>query len=87
MAYINGKEVLPEELLKEIQKQFKGGIIYIPDTDETRKPGGSNTETKRILDKRNFEIRTKKLSGVSIKELMEEYHLSYDSIKKILYCT
>ena len=87
MAYINGKEVLPEELLKEIQKYFKGGIIYIPDTDETRKPWGSNTETKRILDKSNFEIRTKKLSCVSIKELMEEYHLSYDSIKKILYCT
>lgn len=87
MAYINGKEVLPEELLKEIQKYFKGGIMYIPDTDETRKPWGSNTEIKSILDKRNFEIRTKKLSGVSIKELMEEYHLSYDSIKKILYCT
>lgn len=37
MAYINGKEVLPEELLKEVQKYFRGGIMYIPDTEKTRK--------------------------------------------------
>lgn len=86
MAYINGKEVLPEGLLKEVQKYFKGGIIYIPDVNE-RKAWGSNTNTKRDLKKRNMEIKMKKKEGLSIDELMDEYHLSYDSIKKIVYST
>ncbi|MDF2588634.1 MAG: hypothetical protein K0S41_2475 [Anaerocolumna sp.] len=30
MSYINGKEVLPENLVSEIQKYVGGGLIYIP---------------------------------------------------------
>lgn len=86
MAYINGKEVLPEELLKEVQKYFKGGIIYIPDIKE-RKAWGSNTNTRKDLKRRNLEIKMKKSKGSSINDLKDEYHLSYDSIKKIVYST
>lgn len=85
MAYINGKEVLPIELLEEVQKYFKGGVIYIPDVGSSRKEWGARTNTRDILKERNREIKAKKQRGISISELMEEYHLSYDSIKKIVY--
>ncbi|MBE6024870.1 MAG: hypothetical protein E7231_17100 [Cellulosilyticum sp.] len=85
MAYMNGKEVLPMELLQEVQKYFKGGIIYIPDIEGERRKWGSKTNTRTLLRERNAEIKAKKKNGSSISELMEEYHLSYDSIKKIVY--
>lgn len=85
MAYINGKEVLPVELLQEVQKYFKGGLIYIPNSGNERKQWGSQTQTRSLLRERNLEIKAKRKMGTSIKELMEEYHLSYDSIKRILY--
>lgn len=85
MAYINGKEILPMELLQEVQKYFKGGVIYIPDIDNNRKQWGTKTNTRSMLKERNLEIKMKKRNGSSIAELMEEYHLSYDSIKKIIY--
>ena len=85
MAYINGKEVLPMELLQEVQKYFKGGVIYIPDIDGNRRQWGTKTNTRMMLRARNAEIKAKKKNGSSITELMEEYHLSYDSIKKIVY--
>ncbi len=85
MSYVNGKEVLPPYILTEIQKYYGGGLIYIPLPEDKKSIWGSRTTTKKDLDKRNKEIRYKKDVGLSIQELMEEYHLSYDSIKRILY--
>lgn len=86
MSYINGKEVLPEYLLKEIQKYFEGGTIYIPgSTKAERKQWGTRNNTRKKIENRNSEIKYKKKGGATIFELMEEYHLSYDSIKKIVY--
>lgn len=85
MSYVNGKEVLPEDILSEIQKYFGGGLIYIPSPEGERCKWGSRTHTKMELHKRNQEICQKKDKGLSIYELMEEYHLSYDTIKRIIY--
>ena len=85
MSYANGKEVLPEHILSEVQKYFGGGLIYIPHPENVRCKWGSRTNTKAELQIRNQEIRYKKGIGYSIEELMEEYHLSYDTIKRILY--
>ena len=85
MSYANGKEVLPEFVLAEIQKYFSGGLIYIPQTGEKRLDWGARTATKQELRKRNLEICRKKSEGSSIQELMEEYHLAYDTIKRIIY--
>jgi Mor family transcriptional regulator len=85
MSYVNGKKVLPENILSEIQKYFGGGLIYIPLSKDERCKWGSRTNTRTQLHKRNQEIRHKKDLGMSIQELMEEYHLSYDSIKRIIY--
>ena len=85
MSYVNGKEVLPDHILAEIQQYYSGGLIYIPSKGEERCKWGTKTATKRQLEKRNQEIRAKKNNGASIWELMEEYHLAYDTIKKIIY--
>lgn len=85
MSYVNGKEVLPEHILNEIQEYYSGGLIYIPSKGEERCKWGSKTTTKLQLELRNREIRRRKEHGASIRELMEEYHLAYDTIKKIIY--
>lgn len=85
MSYVNGKEVLPNYILTEIQKYYGGGLIYIPLPEDKKSKWGSNTTTKKELTERNQEIRHKKNKGFSIQELMKEYHLSYDTIKRIIY--
>ena len=85
MSYVNAKDVFPEELVKEMRKYFNSGLIYIPLSVHEYKEWGSNTKTKDILKKRNKEIKMKKLQGYSINNLVEEYHLSVDTIKGILY--
>lgn len=85
MSYVNGKEVLPAHVLSEIRKYYSGGLIYIPLQEEKRCKWGTGTETKRELEKRNQEICDRKREGSSIQELMEEYHLAYDTIKGIIY--
>lgn len=39
MKYINAAEILPEELLKEIQTYIDGGVLYIPKTSVKRDGG------------------------------------------------
>lgn len=85
MSYINGKEVLPEAVLREIQKYYGGGLLYIPLPKEKRCEWGSRTAIKTELQQRNETIRQRRGEGLTIKELMEEFHLSYDSIKRIIY--
>ncbi len=85
MSYINGKNILPEKVLAEIQKYFGGGLIYIPLPESEKCKWGTRTKIKEELHERNEEIRQKKNTGTSIHELMEEYHLSFDTIKKIIY--
>lgn len=85
MSYVNAKDILPNELLNEIRKYFNSGLIYIPLSENEYKQWGSNTETKDLLNKRNNEIKIKKLQGYSIQALAEEYHLSNETIKRILY--
>ena len=83
MQYRNAKEVLPEELLQMLQKYAEGSLIYIPRTDPVK---SDRRRDERIrLKQRNEEIRQKKKNGSSIEELMKEYYLSYDTIKRIVY--
>jgi Mor family transcriptional regulator len=85
MQYINAKDVLPETLLVQIQQYVKGCAIYIPQYENMQESWGTKTDTKNQIAKRNNEIKQKKESGVTIEKLMQEYHLSYDTIKSIVY--
>lgn len=62
-------EILPEELLKEVQKYVKGELIYIPCPEGVRKGWGENSGSKTYLRSRNLEIRSQFCEGFSIDQL------------------
>lgn len=84
MRYKNGKEVLPTELLQELQKYIQGELIYIPTIETERRAWGENNGTRDNIRKRNTEIYTMYKEGTTISELMDIYNLSEDSIRKIV---
>ncbi|MGM0885076.1 MAG: CD3324 family protein [Bacillota bacterium] len=81
--YINARDILPDELIKEIQKHVKGMHIYIPQTD--RKDWGTSTGIREELNERNEEIVLKYKSGLSVSQLVDIYNLSEDRIRRIIY--
>ena len=85
MNYKNGKEVLPSELLVQIQKYVQGEMLYIPKEDEKRVAWGENSGAKKALALRNREIVTKYRNGQQIEKLTKTYNLSKSSVKKIVY--
>lgn len=85
MKYKRAEDILPEELLKEIQKYVSGEMVYIPSPEGTRKGWGENSGGKVYLQSRNSEIRSRFRDGFSIDQLTSVFCLSYDSIKKIVY--
>jgi len=84
MKYKKASEILPDELLREVQKYVEGESLYIPKTNE-RKKWGEGTGGRRFYLQRNEEIRSKFFRKVSIEALAEEYSLSYETIRKIVY--
>lgn len=84
MSYKNGKELLPERLLKEIQGYIQGELIYIPKEDNVRKAWGTGTGTREYINTRNNEIYIKYKNGANIDNLMAVYNLCEDSIIKIV---
>ena len=85
MHYKNGKDVLPEELLKELQKYIQGEIIYIPKEENSRKAWGESSGGRKLINDRNAEIYKNYKDGVKITVLSESYNLSEDSIRKIIF--
>jgi Mor family transcriptional regulator len=85
MKYIKAEVVLPEKLLKEIQKYIQGELVYIPNPQGIRKKWGENSGNRMYLTDRNMEIRGKFKEGASTDQLTNMFCLSFDSIKKIVY--
>ena len=84
MKYRNASDILPDELLKEIQKYTSGEALYIPSNIE-RKKWGHGSGARIFYEQRNEEIRYKFSQKMSIDELAEEYCLSSERIRKIVY--
>jgi Mor family transcriptional regulator len=84
LSYKNGKDILPPELLKEIQKYVQGELIYIPKGGRERAGWGEVNGTRDVLIGRNREIYHYYKSGLSIEALIQKYHLSEDSIRRIV---
>ena len=79
------EEIIPKELLFEVQKYVQGKSVYIPKSKEEHKKWGENTQSKNITSMRNGKIREEFRNGSTIEELCGKYCLSHDSIKKIIY--
>ena len=84
MKYENAKDILPASLLEEVQKYAEGKVIYIPKSSKPKGWGEASGNRER-LNKRNVSICSRYSAGASIFELAEEFFLSPESIKKIVY--
>ena len=85
MSYIKAEEILPQELIRQIQEYADGVYIYIPRKPGTRHPWGQKTAYRAELSQRNHCIRNDYASGTSVAALSRKYHLSEKSIRRILH--
>lgn len=81
MAYVKATAILPEKLISEIQKYVQGKTIYIPKPESSHQKWGACSGTRMLIDDRNASIK----NGKTIHQLSDEYHLSDETIKKIVY--
>jgi Mor family transcriptional regulator len=85
MKYVKAESVLPQSLLKEIQKYVEGETLYIPKRKAEYRKWGSRSGSRRIIDERNAKIKAAFSNGKSIYDLAREHYLSSETIKKIVY--
>jgi Mor family transcriptional regulator len=85
MKYVKAESVLPQSLVREIQKYVQGETLYIPKPKSEYRKWGSRSGSRRIIDERNAGIKASFLNGKTIDELADEYYLSSETIKKIVY--
>lgn len=84
MKYINAAEILPENLLKELQAYADGELLYIPKIS-TKREWGAASGSRLFYQMRNEEIRRLFQQGCSVGMLSEQYGLAYSTIKNIVY--
>lgn len=84
MKYENAQDLLPESLLTQVQKYISGKLVYIPARGQHRK-WGCVSGYRQMLQDRNRNIRAQFALGETIQTLAQNYHLSCESIKRIVY--
>ena len=84
MSYMKAEEILPQELIRQIQEYADGVYLYIPRKPGTRHKWGQETNYRAELKIRNDRIRTDHAAGASVQNLSRKYHLSEKSIRRIL---
>ncbi len=84
MRYLKAEDVLPAQLLAEVQKYADGVYLYIPRRPDHRKSWGNSTRYREELQKRNESIRYLSREGLDHQELAERFHLSVKTIQRIL---
>ncbi|MFW8052094.1 CD3324 family protein [Vagococcus fluvialis] len=85
MEYKRAEDILPKELLKELQFYIEGATLYIPKSAHKRQSWGEKSGTKEKFQKRNREIKEKFQSKNTITSLAQEYFLSEETVRKIVY--
>lgn len=85
MSYRNAKNILPPDLLEQVQKYVQGEQIYIPQKGNERTKWGKKSGAVKNISFRNKEILAKHQEGFSYEELAQIFFLSTESIRKIVY--
>ncbi|KAB8129912.1 hypothetical protein F9U64_14830 [Gracilibacillus oryzae] len=85
MKYMKATEVLPEDLLERLQDYIQGEMLYIPKKETARSKWGTRSGNRQYYDERNKQITGAFQNGSKLEDLAEEYHLSIETIKKIVY--
>lgn len=84
MGYRKAVDVLPDELILEIQNYIDGQMLYIPRKCEKRSCWGEKSGARAQLEKRDRQIYDERISGKTIADLSREYYLSEKSIQRII---
>lgn len=84
MDYQNLTDLLPKELIEQLQKYVEGKVIYVPKKQINKKHWGENTDTRQVLASRNCQICLDRQNGMTIKQLSEKFFLTEKSIQRIL---
>ena len=83
MKYRNATEILPPQLLQELQQYAQGETLYIPKVK--RESWGEGSGAKKFYSSRNSDIRKQFSHGVAMEQLSNKYSISEDAVKKIVY--
>lgn len=84
MKYENAQNILPSNIIRELQQYVDGIYLYIPKKENNKKSWGEDSGFRQELVKRNIEIYEKFLNGISVKEIAKSYYLSESSIRRII---
>jgi hypothetical protein len=84
MPYMNATLVLPPDLVAAIQNYVEGQLIYVPRRQKARRGWGTRSGGRAMLCQRNAQIRSAHGLGCPPGILAERFHLSEDSIRKIV---
>ena len=76
MKYGNAKVILPDALVKELQKYVQGEYIYVPIEQKKQKRWGEVSGYRKELEQRNRQIRKEYRGGVSMKCLLDQIAFS-----------
>ncbi len=84
MKYKNAAEILPPELLQEVQCYIEGELLYIPRSN-SKQEWGAVSGSKKFYLERNYQIKELFHNGKSVEELAVKFVVSNITIKKIVY--
>jgi DNA-binding NarL/FixJ family response regulator len=84
MSYQKAENILPEELLRQVQQYVDGTYLYIPRVSDHKRDWGASTSTKDELTARNRAIYAAYCAGCTTQALAEKYFLSVKSIQRIV---
>ena len=84
MRYIKAADVLPEELLREVQRYADGAYLYIPRSQENRLSWGDRTRSKEETAQRNRDIYARFQAGEGPRELAGAYFLTEKTVRRII---
>ena len=85
LKYVNAKDVLPPDILAQVQEYTCGALIYVPKQDDKKVGWGQKSGARAQVHTRNRSITEAYRNGATVFELMDEYCLSEASIRKIVY--
>lgn len=85
MKYVNAKCILPDYLVKELQKYLQGEYLYIPVKTNQHKEWGEVSGYRKKINERNEKIIAEYRNGISIDKLSDTYFLSIYAVRKIIY--
>lgn len=84
MRYARARDILPAELLEQLQQYVDGAYLYVPRREENKLTWGERTHSKTETAARNAAIFQEAQAGKEISVLAGEYFLTEKTIRRIL---